>query len=254
MTQPDLSLVVLCYRSGKSIVPFVEKLIRTLSYCNFTWELVLVGNYIEGSDDETPEVVTALARTRPDIRAITRPKAGMMGWDMRTGMDEARGEYIGVIDGDGQFPPESVVACLMKAKLEDLDLTKTYRVVRDDGPWRRLISGVYNLLFKVLFGMDIHDVNSKPKIIRRAKYEQLRLESNDWFADAELMIRAQEAGLSIGEIPVHFLALDARASFVKPAAILEFMSNLFRYRFSRHRREALRKLKQQKLRQGREQH
>ena len=236
VADPDFSLVVLCYRSGRSIIPFVERLCRTLSFCNLTWELVLVGNYVEGSDDETPEVVTELAASRPNIRTVVRPKDGMMGWDMRTGLNAARGEYIGVIDGDGQFPPESVVACLLMAKLQDLDLTKTYRVRRDDGLYRRLISSVYNLLFKLLFGMRVRDVNSKPKIIRRSKYELLRLESNDWFADAELMIRAHEAGLSIGEVPVHFLALDARASFVKPAAIIEFMSNLFKYRFGRRRR------------------
>jgi glycosyltransferase involved in cell wall biosynthesis len=237
VTEPDFSLVVLCYRSGQSIVPFVERLCRTLSYCTFTWELVLVGNYVEGSDDETPQVVEALARTRPNIRTVVRPKDGMMGWDMRTGMNVARGEYIGVIDGDGQFPPESVIACLLKARVENLDLTKTYRVRRDDGLYRRVISAVYNLLFKLFFGLKIRDVNAKPKIIRRTKYEQLHLESDDWFADAEIMIRAQEAGLTIGEIPVHFLVNDTRGSFVKPAAIFEFMSNLFKYRFSRRRKK-----------------
>ena len=133
MADPDFSLVVLCFRSGKTIIPFVEKLCETLSYCNFNWELVLVGNYIEGSDDETPEVIKALAKTRSNIRTVVRPKVGMMGWDMRMGLDAARGEYIGVIDGDGQFPPESIVACLLKAKTQNLDLLKTYRVRRDDG-------------------------------------------------------------------------------------------------------------------------
>lgn len=237
MTEPDFSLVVLCYRSGKSIIPFVEKLCQALSYCTFTWEVVLVGNYIEGSDDETPQVVTALAETRPNIRTVVRPKVGMMGWDMRMGLNAARGEYIGVIDGDGQFPPESIITCLLKAKLQNLDLTKTYRVQRDDGLYRRFISAIYNMLFKLLFGMRIHDVNSKPKIIRRSKYELLRLESNDWFADAEIMIRAQEAGLTIGEIPVHFLLNETRGSFVKPAAILEFTSNLFKYRFRRDKKD-----------------
>jgi glycosyltransferase involved in cell wall biosynthesis len=235
VSDPDFSLVVLCYRSGKTIIPFVESLCETLSSCNLTWELVLVGNYIEGSTDETPAVVNALAQTRANIRTVVRPKIGMMGWDMRLGLNAARGEYIGVIDGDGQFPPESVVACLLKAKTENLDLTKTYRVRRDDGFHRRLISVVYNLLFKLLFGLQIRDVNSKPKVIRRSKYEQLQLASDDWFVDAEIMIRAQEAGLTIGEIPVHFLANDSRGSFVKPTAILEFMTNLFRYRFGRRK-------------------
>jgi len=194
---------------------------------------VLVGNYIEGSDDETPQVVKKLAEQSPNIRTVIRPKQGMMGWDMRMALDAARGTYIGVIDGDGQFPAESIIACLLKCELEDLDLTKTYRVVRDDGLYRRLISAVYNALFSLLFGFKVRDINSKPKIIRRDKYELLQLQSDDWFADAEIVIRARELGLKIGETPVHFSINDNRGSFVKPKAIFEFTSNLLRYRFSR---------------------
>lgn len=232
MSDPHFSLVVLCYRSGQNIIPFVERLQRTLSRCNFSWELVLVGNYIEGSDDETPQVVTKLAEGSDNIRTVIRPKQGMMGWDMRMGLDAARGTYIGVIDGDGQFPPESIIACLLKCELEDLDLTKTYRVIRDDGLYRRFISAVYNAIFSLLFGFKVRDINSKPKIIRRDKYELLQLESDDWFADAEIVIRARELGLKVGETPVHFSSNDNRGSFVKPKAILEFTSNLLRYRFS----------------------
>ena len=233
MTEPHFSLVVLCYRSGQNIIPFVERLQRTLSRCNFSWELVLVGNYVEGSDDETPEVVKKLAERSENIRTVIRPKEGMMGWDMRMGLDAARGTYIGVIDGDGQFPPESIIACLLKCELEDLDLTKTYRVIRDDGLYRRFISAVYNATFSLLFGFKVRDINSKPKIIRRDKYELLHLASDDWFADAEIIIRARELGLKIGETPVHFKSNDNRGSFVKPKAILEFSSNLLKYRFSR---------------------
>jgi glycosyltransferase involved in cell wall biosynthesis len=232
VTEPHFSLVVLCYRSGQNIIPFVERLQRTLSYCNFSWELVLVGNYIEGSDDETPQVVKKLAEGSDNIRTVIRPKQGMMGWDMRMGLDAARGTYIGVIDGDGQFPPESIIACLLKCELEDLDLAKTYRVIRDDGFYRRFISAVYNGIFSLLFGFKVRDINSKPKIIRREKYELLHLESDDWFADAEIIIRARELGLKIGETPVHFKSNDNRGSFVKPKAILEFSSNLLKYRFS----------------------
>jgi len=156
-----------------------------------------------------------------------------MGWDMRMGLNAARGTFIGVIDGDGQFPPESIIACLLKAELENLDLTKTYRVLRDDGLYRRFISWVYNALFKLLFGFKVRDVNSKPKIIRGDKYQMMNLESNDWFADAEIIIRARELGLKIGETPVHFKSNDMRGSFVKPTAIFEFASNLFKYRFAR---------------------
>lgn len=226
----QFSLVVLCYRSEDSIIPLVEKLHRMLSYYKFRYEIILVGNYVEGSGDRTPQIVEELARKMPSTRAVVMPKKGMMGWDMRRGLEAARGELIGVIDGDGQFPLESIFSCLIKMETEGLDLVKTYRVHREDGLYRTTISFVYNLLFGLIFGLRFRDVNSKPKIIRRAKFEQMHLTSEDWFTDAEIMIRAKELNLTVAELPIHFYVLDGRKSFVKPQAILEFMRNLWKYR------------------------
>jgi glycosyltransferase involved in cell wall biosynthesis len=224
------SLVVLCYRSEDSIIPLVEKLHRMLSYYKFRYEIILVGNYIEGSGDRTPIIVEELARTLPNTRAVVLPKKGMMGWDMRRGLEAACGELVGVIDGDGQFPLESIFSCLIMIETEDLDLVKTYRVHREDGFYRTVISFFYNMTFDLIFGQRYRDVNSKPKIIRRSKLEQMRLTSEDWFTDAEIMIRAGELHLKVVEIPIHFYNLDKRMSFVKPQAIWEFIRNLWKYR------------------------
>jgi len=227
------SVVVLCYRSGLSVVPIVKNLHHMLSFFNFNWEMILVGNYTEGLEDETPAVVKSLENELPFVRAIARPKQGMMGWDMRMGLDLAMGKYIAIIDGDGQFPLEALVSCLMKIEKEQLDLVKTYRVRRGDGLYRRTISFVFNKFLRLLFRIDVKDVNSKPKIILRSKYNLMKLESDDWFVDTEIMLQAMELNLTIGEIPIHFYDISERASFVKPSAILEFLRNLLHYRFKR---------------------
>jgi hypothetical protein len=103
-------------------------------------------------------------------------------------------------------------------------------VRRSDGLYRIVISVVYNLLFRMMFGLRYRDINSKPKILRRSQFEKMHLTSEDWFIDAEIMIRAGEMGLKVAEIPIHFYNLSGRASFVKPRAILEFMKNLWNYR------------------------
>jgi glycosyltransferase involved in cell wall biosynthesis len=229
----EFSLVVLCYRSEEGIVPVVEKLHEMLSFYKFRYELLLVGNYLEGSSDGTPGIVTELARRIPNTRAVVFPKRGMMGWDMRKGLEEARGEFICVIDGDGQFPLESIFSCLIKIMTENLDMVKTYRVRREDGFFRAVVSHVYNFVFNLLYRTDFRDVNSKPKILRRDKYLLMDLKSDDWFIDAEIMIRANQLGLRIVELPIHFYAIRGRKSFVKPQAILEFMRNLWDYRSRR---------------------
>jgi glycosyltransferase involved in cell wall biosynthesis len=235
---PDLSVVILCYRAEERVRPFVEQTRAVLRDAGIEeYELILVGNYIEGSPDRTPRIVADLAAADPRVRHVARPKAGMMGWDMRCGLEMARGRHVAVIDGDGQMPVEDLVRVYRVIRVDDLDLVKTYRLRRGDGRRRRALSFFYNLLFAVLFpGTFSRDVNSKPKILTREAYESLALESDDWFIDAEIIIQARDRGLRIGEIPTSFHGLGGRRSFVRPAAVLEFVKNLALYRIKSSRR------------------
>jgi len=152
---------------------------------------------------------------------------------MRRGLGACRGKYIGVIDGDGQFPVEAIFSCFAKIKSDNFDVVKTYRVERHDSPYRRLISMVYNWLFHLVFrgSARLRDVNSKPKIMTREAYEKMALRSDDWFIDAELILNCINLNLRIYEIPVEFHTLGARKSFVKPGAILEFLRHMIDYRW-----------------------
>jgi glycosyltransferase involved in cell wall biosynthesis len=234
MDAPELSAIVLCYRAEDSIVQVVEPLLAQLEEAGISHELVLVANYHEGSDDRTPEIVRELADGRENVHVVARPKKGAMGWDMRTGLAAATGEYLIVIDGDGQNPIENVLQMHREMKRTGADVMKGRRIARFDGPYRRFISASYNFLFGLLFRTGtLRDINAKPKGMTRAAYEQLELTSDDWFIDAEIVIGAQRRGLHVGEIPVVFRENKERASFVKPFAIVEFLVNMVKYRFRR---------------------
>jgi glycosyltransferase involved in cell wall biosynthesis len=220
------SIVVLCYKAEDSIVPFIEKLHEGLSMYRFSWEIILVANYTRGQTDRTPEVVRGLANRLSNVNYVSEAKDGMMGWDLRKGLEVARGEYIGFIDGDGQFPIEAIFSCLSFIVMEKLDLVKTYRVKRGDGFLRLCISFFFNAFFRALFGMNFLDVNSKPKIFKRSAYLQMGLKSDDWFIDAEVMIRAKELALKTGKLPITFFSQKGRTSFVRLSAVLEFVRNL----------------------------
>jgi len=228
---PNLSVVVLAYQSAGTISCFVDSLISCLEADEPDWELVLVGNYFEGTDDKTPEVVADLAKGNPRIRAVTKVKEGMMGWDMKSGLQAASGKIIAVIDGDGQMPAEDVIRVYKKLKEGNLDLAKTYRVQRDDGAYRKIISTVYNAIFQLLFpGLNSRDINSKPKVVTRAAYDKMDLQSDGWFIDAEIMIQARRMKFEMGEVETVFHSIHSRPSFVKPLSILEFLANLVWYR------------------------
>jgi glycosyltransferase involved in cell wall biosynthesis len=231
--RPPLSVVILCYRAEEFAPTFVSRMKKTLEAHGLVYELVLVANYHADRQppDRTPEIVRELARHDSTITVVARPKEGMMGWDMRSGLEAACGEAVAVIDGDGQMPPEDVVAVYECLQQGNFDMAKTFRVERFDGLWRRLISHIYNACLKLLFPrVRVRDANGKPKIFSRRALERLHLSSDDWFIDAEMIIQASELGLRIGEVPTVFHKNPTRPSFIRPGAIFEFVLNLVRYR------------------------
>jgi glycosyltransferase involved in cell wall biosynthesis len=239
---PDLSVVVLCYRSGGSARDYAAGIASALLAAGIdNYQLVLVGNYVAGSDDTTPQVVRQLAASDPRILCSAVPKQGMMGWDMRSGLALATGSRVAVIDGDGQVLVEDLVRLYRLLVERDLDLAKTYRVQRGDGLQRKLFSLGFNGLFHALFpGLQARDINAKPKLMTRSACERLTLESDDWFIDAEIMIQARRLRFRVGEIETEFLGLTGRRSFVNLAAVAQFVRNLVRYRIREFRRPGTR--------------
>ncbi len=233
LSRPEISVVILCYKAEDFAPVFVSQMERVLDGRGLDYELVLVGNYQSQSRqiDRTPEIVRDLAKRDTKVRAVVKEKQGMMGWDMRTGLDAATGQAVAVIDGDGQMPPEDVVKVYDKLKSGNYDMVKTYRDLRFDGSKRIFISKIYNFLVKLLFPkVRVKDANSKPKIFTYDALKKLDLKSDDWFIDAEMVIRASYLNMSIGEVPTNFYVNKNRASFIRNSTILEFLKNLFLYR------------------------
>lgn len=210
----------------------IDPLYEQLEAADIAYELVLVANQQPGRPDPTGAVVEEFARGRDTVRTVMEEKHGAMGWDMRSGLAVAKGDYMVVIDGDSQNPVEDVLEMYRRMRRTGVDVMKGRRIARFDGPYRRAISAVYNLAFLILFRTrGIWDVNGKPKGLTRTAYEALELSSDDWFIDAEIVLSAQRRGLTVGELPVVFHRNDERASFVRPAAILEFVRNMAGHRF-----------------------
>lgn len=232
----DISVVILCYKAGKDVASFVEQMKASLTAHGLTFELVLVANYNrhEKDTDQTPSVVRKLAEQDQRIVVVAKEKEGMMGWDLRSGLAVSTGKTVALIDGDGQMPAEDVVRVYDALSSGDYDCAKTYRVQRDDGMERALISGSYNFILKALFPkVNVRDANAKPKIFTASALKKLHLTSSGWFIDAEMVIAGSYLGFRFVEVPTIFHENKFRRSFVSFRSNFEFFGNLIRYRLTR---------------------
>jgi hypothetical protein len=227
-------VIVLCYQAGEQarnvVVPLYEELERQTA----PYELILVANHWDGFDS-TPAVASDLARSRETIRVVAARKQGAMGWDMRSGLRAARGSYLVVIDGDGQVPVRYALDVYKALKKSGAAIVKGRRFVREDGSVRSITSLGYNLLFRLVFGTrGLWDINGRPKGLTRAAYERLGLSTDDWFTDAEMLLKARQQGMRIVEVPVRFLRNEVRGSFVGADTVWEFLRNMALWRLGRH--------------------
>jgi glycosyltransferase involved in cell wall biosynthesis len=231
---PDISVIILCYKSEEAARPFVLEMVDILDNRGVQYEIILVANYNAGEEhtDTTHIVAKELARENPNIVVVAGEKKGMYGFDVISGLSIAIGNTIAYIDGDGQMPAPDVVRVYDELIKNDVDMAITYRVKRYDSMKRILISRVYNVLLRILFpSVSVYDANAKPKIFTREALEKLDIISNDWFIDPEIVIQASKQHFKIAQIPTVFLKKVYRSSFVNIMTIFEFLRNLFRYRF-----------------------
>lgn len=232
-SKDSVSLVLLFYNEEECLVRVVDDLKSALSAAGFAFELILVDN---GSRDRTPELIRGLAEKDPRLKPVTVAENLGFGWGVISGLAAAEGSWVGYMGGDGQVEPADVVR-LLELTGSGLGLIKVRRRERQDGFGRSWISNVYVMLVCLIFGLPFYDVNATPRIFRREWLEKFRFASEDWFLDAELMIKAHLLGLTVREVPIVFRKREGGSSNVNLSTIFEFLKNIARFRFGKELRK-----------------
>jgi glycosyltransferase involved in cell wall biosynthesis len=230
-TQPDLSFVIPAYNEAGGIGPVVTRLFEAFAQGGHRLELVVVDN---GSTDDTGKVLGSLRERFPLLRVHRVEVNQGYGHGILEGIPLARGSWVGMIPADGQVDAEDVVRLYEAALSSGAGVVaKVRRRFRLDGFKRKVVSTAYNLLVLVLWpGIGTLDTNGSPKLLKREDLRAMRLTSRQWFLDPELMIKAHYLGLRVIELNVFARMRGTGLSNVRPSTCLEFLRELFRYRFT----------------------
>jgi dolichyl-phosphate beta-glucosyltransferase len=203
---PLLSIVIPAYNEGapdrlpqslKAITTFVEQQ-------TFKTEVIVVNN---NSKDNTLLIAQAAAREHEYVRAITEARQGK-GAAVRTGMMQARGEYLFICDADLSMPIEEVLKFL-PPNLEGYDIAIASREApgsqRIGEPEMRHIMGrVFNFIVRAIAVRGFDDTQCGFKCFRREVAQTLfPLQTIvGWAFDVELLFIAQQRGFKIIEVPI----------------------------------------------------
>lgn len=227
MPSPTLGLAVPLYDEETVCEPVIRAMVEALTGARIPYSLALVNN---GSSDGTAGILNRLALELPGLKVLHLGQNAGYGGGVLAGIHSLDTPVVGWCWGDGQIAPEVAVACYRKLVGEGLDLVKARRVERRDGRQRVAVSAAYNGLMRAAFGAGTSDVNGCPKLLTRAAWTAIAPRSLDWFLDPEVLLRARELGLRLGEVDAVMLPRRGGASKVRGDTVREFVVNLARWK------------------------
>ena len=126
----NFSLIVPTYNESKNLAKLVEILTRLLNdYFGDSYELIIVD---DDSPDLTWQVGLELMPNYPQLRIMRRQGEKGLSTAVIRGWQASQGEILGVIDGDLQHPPETLIK-MLDEMVKGADLVVASRHIEGGG-------------------------------------------------------------------------------------------------------------------------
>lgn len=223
----QLSLVLPVHNQETIIRSVVEDIISVLESIPISFEIILVEN---GSTDNTLSVIKKMCQKDNRLKATTAPLG--YGSAVLKGLSKARGKWVSYMPSDGQIDAKILISLVEEYKTGEYDLVKIYRKNRENF-FRYFRSKIFNLIINLIFGkVPVKDINGSPRIFKRSALKKLNLTYTDSFIDTEFILKARYLKWQVKEIPMRYFARAGGKSTVRLATIVEFLKNIFYYRFT----------------------
>jgi glycosyltransferase involved in cell wall biosynthesis len=201
--------------------------------CPYRWRIVIADN---ASVDRTLEVARQLSSLYPEVHYVHLDQKGR-GRALRRAWLESEADVVCYMDVDLSTNLEAFPQLIEGLIKEGYHIAIGSRLKKGAEVQRQLkreiISRCYNLLIKLMFQNRFSDAQCGFKALTRTAVEHLvpMVEDQGWFFDSELLLRAEQKGYRIHEVPVNWIDdLDSRVNIVQTA--WGDFKGLIRVRFS----------------------
>jgi dolichol-phosphate mannosyltransferase len=176
---PLLSVVSPVFNESACIEALYARLTSALSAITPSYEIVLVD---DGSTDNSWQMIEALAARDPRVRGLRFSRNFGHHLGITAGLDHCGGDWVVVMDGDLQDPPEAIQELYRKA-LEGYDVVLARRQQRKHFWAKRFLSRAFYAVYGYLTDTEYDSQVGVFRIMSRRVVETLRQmrEANRFF-------------------------------------------------------------------------
>lgn len=233
---PYLSIIIPAYKEKERIGTNLLAIKKYVEQRQFSYEVLVV---VDGSPDNTADVVRGYGAEIPHLRVIANPRNRGKGYVIRQGLLEATGTYRLFLDADGSTSITHADKALeLLAGGADLvvgsrDIPGAYIQVHQPR-YREIMGDMGNILIRVVLGLwSFPDTQCGFKAMRATVAEAVasRMVVDRFGFDFELIILAKKLGFTVVQMPVRWLNEEgSTVGFTGPNGFVRVLIDLCKTR------------------------
>jgi glycosyltransferase involved in cell wall biosynthesis len=192
--KPEISILIPAVNEAEIIADIIGRVCVTMDGLNRLYEILVID---DGSTDET-----ALRAQNAGARVISHPYNIGNGAAVKTGIRQAKGDILVMMDGDGQHNPEDIPKLL--EKIGPYDMVVGARTGDSDSHFHRdAANGIYNLFASYICKRKIQDLTSGFRAIKADIAGQfVPLLPNTFSYPTTITMAILRSGFSLAYVPI----------------------------------------------------
>lgn len=228
MTDPAVTAIIPVFNDHRSLEIAIPRSVEALSRITEDFELIVAE---DGSSDNSADLVIRYKQTDSRIHLLHSDKRLGRGKALNQAISESKGKIVCYYDVDLATDMRHLPELIQEIR-DGADIATGSRlmpgsdIVRSGG--REIASRSYNFLVRLFLGSRVYDHQCGFKAFNKEHIICLlpAIQSNHWFWDTELLVRAQRSGYVVREFPVRWRA--GKGTTVKLNDIFEMGSSILR--------------------------
>lgn len=203
-----LSIIIPAYNEEKTVEKIIEK-VASIDLSPMDKEIVIIN---DASTDGTLSKIEQIKKKFKDLRIYSHTKNQGKGAAIRTGLQNATGDYIVIQDADLEYDPKYLVILtrpIIEKKVQVVYGTRLKRLPHPKGEERRFRFLLHffgnrflSLITSIMYGQWITDMETCYKIFPKKALQRIKLTGNGFDFEPEITAKLIKQGYKILELPI----------------------------------------------------
>lgn len=219
-----ITVVIPAYNEAENIAEIIRHTLGYFKDKDWPYEIIVIN---DGSTDNTGAIIDNIAKSNNNVKVIHHRTNEGYGSALRNGFQNARYQFLFFTDADRQFDVHGLDVMFPLAATNAVDMVIGYRIKRKDPAMRKFLSWVYNSLVGFVFDLNVKDIDCAFKIFNKKIFDKIKIRSNRFFINTEILVKAKYYGFNIIEIGVPHFPRIAGKSTISFKYIPMTLANLF---------------------------